>query len=78
MSNLVVLKPPAPEPDETVVRLLRDILERAERGEIVAFAGVAVLRDGCTLEAWTKSRVMTLLGAMSSLVNRIAAWTNEG
>lgn len=65
------------KPKEDVVRLLRELLERAERGAVVSFAGVAVLATGHTLEAWTKKEATRLAGTLVRLQWRIARWMND-
>ncbi len=77
MSDLKVVPLPEPRPDPVVVQRARELLEMAERGEIVSFAMVGVLANGGFLEAWTKRRATLLAGALVSLQWRIARWMNE-
>lgn len=64
MSDVVPLREAKPEPSKVIVDVLKDLLSRAERGEVLAFAGVADMRGHETATAHS----MVDGGSISNLV----------
>ena len=70
--RVVELKTRTIELNESVIKMLRDFLEQAERGEIVAAVIAAVTPSGASItEASGSDHLQTLLGAMSILQHRM-------
>lgn len=60
--------PPRPSVDESVVRILRGELERAERGEIACVAVASVDHDGAPWQSWSRSPFRAaMIGAICDL-----------
>lgn len=64
-----------PEPVDDVVRVCQELLERAERGEVIAVAVAAVLPDGGTSSAYSLGRgtLASLIGSLMQLAHRLAS-----
>lgn len=63
----------APIRNEDAVSMARDLLDRAERGEVNFFAVVALTPDGCVIDGWTKAKLMrpfTVLGGIDAMKHR--------
>lgn len=72
MTNVTALpgvRPPSPGPLPELVNLLRDMLERAESGELQSFIGTGFCADGMRLAVWADAHVNTyeMLGALAWL-----------
>lgn len=64
----------AQKPIPEVVSVLRDMLERAERGELRMVAGVAVMAGGedvISFRSHAEGRVFALLGALRVLEHKL-------
>lgn len=72
MSNVKALpgvRPPNPVRNDELVSLLRNMLERAESGELQSFVGTGFCTDGMRLACWadTHTNVYEMLGALAWL-----------
>jgi hypothetical protein len=67
--KVVELRPPKrPRADESVIRILRGELERAERGEIACVAIASVDHDGAPWQSWSRSPCRAaLIGSIAEL-----------
>ncbi len=76
MSKLVALEP---EPlGDTVTPMLKDVLAKAEAGEISSLGLAIVYRDGCVGQMWTDAANFgLLLGAAHRLAAQINAEMDE-
>jgi len=63
-----VLKLLTVKPNESIIKLLEDILIDAKNGDIVEFVGVALNRGGCVMSAYGGDRenVYKMLGAIEA------------
>jgi hypothetical protein len=75
MSNKVValpgLKTPGhAEPNQPLIDNLRDLLARAEAGELQSFVGTGFMADGCRLASWcdTHENIYEMHGALGWLL----------
>lgn len=65
-ASIVVLKTPATDAHDSVIRVMKEMLARAERGEIVAFAAACVCSDTSTASyASCQTKLVALVGALS-------------
>lgn len=76
-TTTTTLDKPAHTGNPKATAMIRELLELAEAGQIVSFAGVAVTADGKTIEGFTERRVPLLLGAAAMLQGRMSTWCNQ-
>jgi hypothetical protein len=72
VSNISALpgcRVPTTEPETALVNALRDLLERAEKGELRSFVGTGFMADGLRLAIWCdfEPDVYKMLGTLAWL-----------
>lgn len=77
-AKLELLPTPPMQSKQDVVRMLKDWLEQAERGEIIGLALIGVSHDECTMTAFEPGPNMALLiAATVRLQHRILHYGDD-